>query len=104
MLEEGRKEVDTGAVVYGDKGAIMYGSHGAGGVRIIPESAMKEYKQPKRSIPRVPGGGHEQDWARAIKAGAKAGSDFSYGGAPTGIALGGGFLGETVGGKLGWGA
>src|SRR6266568_3951558 len=87
MLEKDRTAVDTGAVVYGDKGAIMYGSHGAGGVRIIPESAMKEYKQPKKTIPRVPGGGHEQDWARAIKNGTKAGSDFYYGGRLTEIAL-----------------
>ena len=65
----------------------MYGSHGAGGVRIIPESAMKAYKQPKKSIPRVPGGGHEQDWARAIKSGGKAGSDFAYGGPLTEIAM-----------------
>ena len=25
---------------HGDQGVIMYGSHGAGGVRILPESAM----------------------------------------------------------------
>jgi len=104
VLEKDRKAVDTGAVVYGDKGAIMYGSHGAGGVRIIPESAMKEYKQPKKSIPRVPGGGHEQDWAKAIKAGGKAGSDFSYGGPLTEIALVGIIAVKLMGQKLEWDA
>jgi predicted dehydrogenase len=104
MLEADRKAVDTGAVVYGDKGAIMYGSHGAGGVRIIPESAMKAYKQPKHSIPRVPGGGHEQDWAKAIKAGGRAGSDFSYGGPLTEIALGGIIAVKLMGQKLEWDA
>jgi hypothetical protein len=104
MLEENRTAVDTGAVVYGDKGAIMYGSHGAGGVRIIPESAMKAYKQPKASIARVPKGGHEQDWARAIKAGGKAGSDFSYGGPLTEIALVGLIAAKLNGQKLEWDA
>lgn len=102
MLEENRTAVDTGAVVYGDKGAIMYGSHGAGGVRIIPESAMKAFKQPKRSIPRVPGGGHEQDWARAIKSGGRAGSDFAYGGPLTEIALVGIIAVKLGGQKLEW--
>ena len=74
MLEEGRNGPDTGAVVYGDKGAIQYGSHGAGGVRIIPESAMRAYKRPEETIPRVPG--HHQDWLRAVKEGGKAGSNF----------------------------
>jgi len=104
MLEKDRKAVDTGAVVYGEKGAIMYGSHGAGGVRIIPESAMKEYRQPKRSIKRVPQGGHEQDWARAIKSGGQAGSDFLYGGPLTEIALLGVIAIKLMGTKLEWNA
>jgi predicted dehydrogenase len=48
-LEPERKAVETGAIVYGDKGTIMYGSHGAGGVRIIPETKMKEKKTGQRS-------------------------------------------------------
>jgi len=102
MLEKDRTAVDTGAVVYGDKGAIMYGSHGAGGVRIIPESEMKAYKQPKPSIPRVPKGGHEQDWATAIKSGGRAGSDFAYGGPLTEIALIGLIAVKLGGQKLEW--
>jgi predicted dehydrogenase len=102
MLEADRTAVDTGAVVYGDKGAIMYGSHGAGGVRIIPEAKMREYKQPARSIPRVARGNHEQDWATAIKAGRAAGSDFSYGGPLTEIALIGVIAIKMMGEKLEW--
>ena len=84
-LEPGRKGVDTGAYVYGDKGVIMYGSHGAGGVRIIPEPAMKAYESPAKTIPRVKE--HHDDWLRAIREGRKAGSDFSYGGPLTEIAM-----------------
>jgi predicted dehydrogenase len=99
-LEPGRKPVDTGAYIYGDKGVIMYGSHGAGGVRIIPETAMKAYTQPEKSIPRVKE--HHDDWLRAIREGRKAGSDFSYGGPLTEIALLGVIALKMPGMKLEW--
>jgi predicted dehydrogenase len=86
-LEEGRSVVDTGAVVLGDKGTIMYGSHGAGGVRIVPEAKMKAYKLPGKTIPRVRGGNHQRDWVDAIREGRKAGSDFSYGGPLSELAM-----------------
>ena len=101
-LEPGRKPVDTGAYVYGDKGVIMYGSHGAGGVRIIPEEKMKEYKRPEQKIPRVPG--HHQDWLRAIRQGGRAGSDFSYGGPLTELAMLGVIALKLPGTKLEWDA
>ena len=85
-LEESRNPVDTGAVVLGDKGTIMYGSHGANPVRIIPETAMKAYKLPEKTLPRARG--HHADWIRAIREGTKAGSDFpTYGGPLTEIAM-----------------
>lgn len=102
QLKADRRSVDRGAVVYGDKGAIMYGSHGAGGVRIIPEAKMQDYERPERTIPRVPGGGHEQDWVRAIRAGKPAGSDFSYGGPLTEIALLGVIAIKMLGTRLEW--
>ncbi|MCP4610709.1 MAG: Gfo/Idh/MocA family oxidoreductase [Planctomycetes bacterium] len=101
-LEPGRKGVDTGAYVYGDKGVIMYGSHGAGGVRIIPEKAMKAYESPEKKIPRVRG--HHNDWLRAIREGRKAGSDFSYGGPLTEIAMLGVVALKMPGVKLRWDA
>ena len=101
-LEPGRKGVDTGAYVYGDKGVIMYGSHGAGGVRIIQEKAMKAYESPAKKIPRVRG--HHNDWLRAIREGRKAGSDFSYGGPLTEIAMLGVVALKMPGVKLRWDA
>jgi predicted dehydrogenase len=99
-LEPERKPVDTGAYVYGDKGVIMYGSHGAGGVRIIPEAAMKAYQQPEKKIPRVKE--HHDDWLRAIREGRKAGSDFSYGGPLTELAMLGVIALKMPGTKLQW--
>jgi predicted dehydrogenase len=80
------------AYLLGDKGGILHGSHGAGDWRIFPETLRTEYKQPPKKLPRVsePGAyleGHHQDWLNAIRSGGKAGSDFSYGGPLTEIAL-----------------
>jgi predicted dehydrogenase len=99
-LEKDRKDIETGAAVYGDKGTITYGSHGAGGVRIIPEAKMKEYKRPAKKIPRV--AGHHQDFIEAIKKGRKAGSDFSYGGPLTELAMIGIIAMKLTGTKLQW--
>ncbi len=97
---ERTKSVETGAYVYGDKGVIMYGSHGAGGVRLIPETAMKAYPRPEQKIPRVKN--HHDDWLRAIREGKKAGSDFSYGGPLTELAMLGVIALKMPGTKLEW--
>ncbi|MCL5279510.1 MAG: Gfo/Idh/MocA family oxidoreductase [Planctomycetes bacterium] len=94
------KAITTGAYVYGDKGVIMYGSHGAGGVRLIPETAMKAYNRPEQKIPRVKN--HHDDWLRAIREGRKAGSDFSYGGPLTELAMLGVIALKLPGTKLQW--
>jgi predicted dehydrogenase len=99
-LEEGRNVPATGAVVLGDKGGITYGSHGAGGVRIFPEEKMKAYTLPAEKIPRVRG--HQQDFAQAVREGRPAGSDFSYGGPLTEIALLGVIATKLLGQELRW--
>ncbi|MGE5608207.1 MAG: gfo/Idh/MocA family oxidoreductase, partial [Bacillota bacterium] len=99
-LEPERKVVDTGAIVLGDKGNIMYGSHGAGGLRIFPETQMKSYKQPPKTLPRVKS--HHQDWVNAIRNGKRSGSDFSYGGPLTEIALLGIIATRMLGQELQW--
>ncbi len=88
-LEPGRRLEGNGALLIGDKGTIMHGSHGAGGVRIIPETKMRAYKRPAPSLPRVLKGsaGHEQDWIRACKDGRPASSTFEYGGPLTEMVL-----------------
>jgi predicted dehydrogenase len=101
-LEPGLNGVDTGAYVYGDKGVIEYGSHGATGVRLVPDSAMKAYKRPARKIARAKE--HHADWLAAIREGRKAGSDFSYGGPLTEVAMLGVIALKLPGTKLQWDA
>lgn len=78
-LEKERKMDEVGAVVVGDRGKIMYGSHGAGGCRLIPETAMQAYKRPEKTIPRCREG-HYKNWLNAIRDGKQSGSPFEYGG------------------------
>ncbi|HIG30192.1 MAG TPA: Gfo/Idh/MocA family oxidoreductase [Verrucomicrobiales bacterium] len=99
-LEQGRKSPVTGAVVIGDKGKIIYGSHGAGGVRIIPEVKMKQYKRPDPTLPRVKG--HHNDWLDSIRTGKQAGSNFEYGGPLTELAQLGIIAIKMLGKKLEW--
>ena len=85
-LEEGRRLPSEGGVLFkGNKGTIMCGVYG-NSPRLIPESAMRAYKRPAKTLARVKGG-HEQDWIRAIKNDGKAGADFSYSGPLTELAL-----------------
>jgi len=77
-LEEGRvlDGKGNGVLFIGDKGKIMCAGWG-GSPLIIPDSKMKEYKRPARTLPRT-NGDHTRDWVNAIKKGTKACSDFSY--------------------------
>jgi len=99
-LESDENPIKTGAVVMGDKGTIVYGSHGAGQVRLIPEAKMLAYKKPTPTIPRAKE--HHHDWLDAIRNARKAGSDFSYGGPLTKIALLGVIAIKLAGTKLEW--
>jgi hypothetical protein len=89
-------------VVIGDRGTIMYGSHGAGGVRLLPQAKMDAYRRPAKTLPR--GLEHHRDWLQAIRNGTQAGSDFSYGGPLTELAMLGVIAIKLAGRKLEWDA
>ena len=82
-LEEGRQmgDGDGGVLFLGDRGTIMCGCYGRS-PRIIPETKMREFKLPPKTIRRIPGdqSGHERDWVRACKGGAPASSNFDFSG------------------------
>jgi predicted dehydrogenase len=106
-VASGLKMPQTGGLVLGDNGAIMYGSHGAGPVPLVPSAKMREYydkleAQPlKKTLPRVKGG-HYQNWLDCIRSGKPAGSDFSYGGPLTEVALLGDIALRLLGTELKW--
>ena len=77
-LEPGRKmgDNDGGILFYGSKGKIMCGCYGSS-PRLIPETKMREYKQPAKTIKRSPG--IHQEWVEAIKNNEQATSNFEYG-------------------------
>jgi hypothetical protein len=100
-LEPGRKmgNDNGGAIFEGDKGKLMFS--GAGGApRLIPETAMKAYKRPEKTIPRIRGS-HEDDWVRACKTGKAASSNFDYAGPLTETVLLGN-LAIRAGKKIYW--
>ncbi len=99
-FESDDKDIGAGAVVIGDQGKIAYGSHGAGGVRLLPAKRMEDFARPPKSIARVRD--HYTDWIDAIRNGRKAGSDFSYGGPLTEVALLGVIAIKLAGTKLEW--
>jgi hypothetical protein len=79
-LEEGRQmgNMYGGVLFIGDKGKIMGAAHGGEGVRIIPESKMKGYNRPAKTIPRSIG--HHKEWIEACKGRGHTGSNFDYAG------------------------
>ena len=100
-LEEGRELAYDGGVLFkGDKGTIMCGVYGDS-PRLIPETAMKAYQRPEKSLPRIKGS-HEQNWIDAIKNGTKASADFSYSGPLTELALLGNLAKRFPNQKLLW--
>ena len=86
-LEDGRRmgHAEGGSLFKGSKGKLVAGVYGED-PRLIPESRMKAYKMPEKTIPRVEGS-HEQDWIKACKRGGRAGADFEYSSLLTEICL-----------------
>ncbi|KAA3610078.1 MAG: gfo/Idh/MocA family oxidoreductase [Calditrichaeota bacterium] len=76
-LEPGRRmgEWGGGVLYYGEKGKLMHSVYG-GNPRLIPETKMKEYKRPEKTIPRSPG--IHEEWIAACKGNGKTTSNFDY--------------------------
>jgi hypothetical protein len=70
-LEAERQLGEGGTIYIGDKGVIYNG-------RLLPESKMREFPPPPKTLPRSPG--HYQEWLLACKGGAPAGSNFDISG------------------------
>ncbi|MBN2455080.1 MAG: Gfo/Idh/MocA family oxidoreductase [Sedimentisphaerales bacterium] len=99
-LEPGRRMGNEygGVIFIGDKGKLICGTYGQG-PRLIPESKMREYKRPPKTLPRSKG--HYKDWIGACKGSEIASANFDYGGPLTEIALLGN-IAIRMGSKLNW--
>jgi predicted dehydrogenase len=100
-LEEGRPfgDNDGGTLFVGDKGKMLAPGWCAADPRLIPETRMKEYEQPPKSIPRSIG--HHAEWIEACKGGKPAVANFGFAGLLTEVVL----LGNVAiraGKKLSW--
>lgn len=93
----------SGSLFIGDKGTLVCGCYG-GSPRLIPESKMREFERPSKSLPRIDGGkdGHERDWIRACKGGEPASSNFDYSGPLTETVVMGNLAILNPGKKLTW--
>jgi predicted dehydrogenase len=77
-LEANRKLRSTGVLYVGDKGKMLDG-------RLIPETAMQQYTQPAKTLPRSPG--HYEEWLAACKGGEPAGANFDFASMVTEVVL-----------------
>ena len=97
-LEAGRRMPESGTIFVGDNGKIISDEY-SGAPRIIPESKMKAYKVPPKTLPRSIG--HHEEWVAACKGGKPAGSNFEFASLMTQVVL----LGNVAlraGEKLQW--
>ena len=84
VLEKGRSMGGHGILFLGTKGAILGGGWSKS-PRIIPETKMRAYKRPPKTLPRVKG--HHRNWLDACKGQGRPSTHFGYGGPLTEFTL-----------------
>jgi predicted dehydrogenase len=89
---------NNGILFVGDKGTLMGGGW-SGNPRLIPETAMRAFERPPKTLPR--GRGHHRDWLDACKGRGEASANFEEVG-PMMEALLMGQIALRTGGKLLW--
>jgi predicted dehydrogenase len=83
-LEPGRSLGDHGILFMGTKGTI-FGGGWARSPRIVPETKMRAYKRPPKTLPRVKG--HHRNWLDACKGKGRPSTHFDYAGPLTEFCL-----------------
>lgn len=99
-LDSGQEMEKEGLLFVGDHGKILCRFNG-GNPRLIPDSKMKEFKQPEKTLPRS--AGNYQEWIAACKGGKPGGGNFEFTGPVTEAVLLGN-LALRTGAKLHWDA
>lgn len=78
-LEDGRElNREDGIIFVGDKGKILVEGWGGESPRLIPESRMKDFVRPPKTLPRSKG--HWKEWIAACKGGEPGRSNFDFAG------------------------
>ncbi len=100
-LEDGRElPREDGLIFVGDRGTMLVTGWGGNSPRLIPETKMKTYKQPPRTLPRSIG--HYEEWIKACKEGTPTESSFDFAGPMTEAVLLGTVCVRAGGLKLLW--
>jgi len=78
-LEDDRElSREDGVIFVGDKGKLLVEGWGGHSPRLIPESKMKAYERPPKTLPRSVG--HHKEWIQACKGGEPGRSNFDVAG------------------------
>ncbi|MDZ7314785.1 MAG: Gfo/Idh/MocA family oxidoreductase [candidate division KSB1 bacterium] len=93
---------EDGLIFIGDKGAMLVEGWGGEIPRLIPETRMREYRRPPKTLPRSIG--HHAEWIRACKEGTPTASHFGFAGPLTETVLIGTICVRLGGRKLHWDA
>jgi predicted dehydrogenase len=102
-LEDGRElNREDGILFVGDRGKMLVEGWGGASPRLIPESRMRDYKQPPKTLPRS--AGHHQEWVDACRKGTPTESNFGFAGPLTETLLVGIISVRLGGRKLNWNA
>ncbi|MGE5611320.1 MAG: hypothetical protein ACM359_18875 [Bacillota bacterium] len=101
-LEDGRElNKEDGILFVGDKGKILVEGWGGHTPRLIPETKMRDYKRPAKSLPRSIG--HHREWIEACKGqNIVPRSNFDFAGPMTEAVLLGTISVRVGGQKLNW--
>jgi predicted dehydrogenase len=100
-MEDGRElNKEDGILFVGDKGKLLVEGWGGASPRLIPESRMREYTLPPKTLARS--AGHHQEWIDACKKGTPTESHFGFAGPLTETLLVGMVSVRLGGRKLRW--
>jgi predicted dehydrogenase len=91
---------EDGIIFVGDNGKILVEGWGGENPRLIPESKMQAYRQPRKTLPRSIG--HHKEWIEACKGNGTTRSNFEFAGPLTEALLLGTISVRLGGKKLYW--
>lgn len=91
---------EDGLIFVGDKGKMYVEGWGGNSPRLIPETKMRAYKRPPKTLPRSIG--HHKEWIEACKHGTPTRSSFDFAGPLTEAVLLGTVSVRMGGRKLVW--